>query len=222
MINRIHSLPLLDELSAEAVKIENMFTAYPKDSKLFIQAETNAVIYLIGSDAVIYGKSDTEELKQFLSFLRPNSVFTSADNLRLLFDNFEEVNVLICKNPPKNTWSNMFSYDFSSREAYDLLSIDEFSLPDYEYFATDYCRRKNRGLIKVYGKKDACIAITLECENFRLLNGIVSKQKGLGGALLLAAISGDKPILAVCRDELIPFYNKYGFTPVYKAGYWRK
>ena len=62
MINRIHSLPLLDELSAEAVKIENMFTAYPKDSKLFIQAETNAVIYLIGSDAVIYGKSDTEEL----------------------------------------------------------------------------------------------------------------------------------------------------------------
>lgn len=222
MINRIYALPILDELSAEAIKIQNMFTAYPEDSKLFIQTETNAVIILLDGDATIYGKPNIEELKQFLSFLRPNSVFGSADNLRLLFDDFEEVNVLICKNCPKSTPSNMFSYDFSSREAYSLLSIDEFSLPDYEYFATDYCSRKNRGLIKVFGKKDACIAITLECEDFRLLNGIASKQKGLGGALLLAAISGDKPILAICRDELVPFYNKYGFTPVYKAGYWRK
>ena len=114
MINRIYALPHLDELSAEAAKIENMFTAYPKDSKLFMQAETNAVIYLIGGDVIIYGKPNTEELKQFLSFLRPNSVFAKADNLRLLFNSFEEVNVLILENPPKSAPSNMFSYDLGA------------------------------------------------------------------------------------------------------------
>ena len=221
MISKIHTLPETDGLSAEYIKIKNMFSAYPDNSQLFMQSETEAIIYLLGGDAVIYGKPHIEELKQFLSFLRPKSVFSSSDNLSLLFDGFEEVNVLLCKNCPANK-SSVFSYEFSSREAYDLLNIDNFSLPGYEYFATDYCRRKNHGLISVYGKKDLCIALVLEGGNARLLTGIASKQKGLGGALLLSAISGDKPVLAVCRDELIPFYKKYGFIPDYKAGYWRK
>ena len=221
MINRIYDLPETDKPSAEWIKIENLFRAYPDISQLFMQADTGAVIFSLGKDVIISGKPNSEELIKFLLFLKPDSVFSSADNLSSLYSNHSKVNVLICRKCPK-TSTNTFNYDFSSNQAYELLNIDEFDLPPYEHFAADYCRRKNHGLIKVFGKADSCIAITLESENYRLLSGIASKQKGSGGALLLAATSGNTPVLTVCRDELVPFYTKYGFTYLYKAGYWRK
>lgn len=221
MINRIYELPKTDKPSAEWLKIENLFRAYPDISQLFLQKETDAVIFSLGKNIIISGKPNFEELKNFLMFLKPDSVFSSADNLSKLYGSYNEVNVLICQKCSK-TSANTFNYDFSSKQAYELLNIDEFDLPPYEHFAADYCRRKNHGLIKVFGKADSCIAITLESENYRMLSGIASKQKGSGGALLLAAISGNTPVLTVCRDELVPFYTKYGFTYLYKAGYWRK
>ena len=153
--------------------------------------------------------------------MRPLSAFSNSENLDYLFGGHKRVNVLICDRPPKIA-SGGFENALSSRDMYDILSVDEFNLPSYEYFAADYCRRLNRGLIKVFAKKDVCAAFTLEDEKYRLLGGIASRQKGAGGALLLAAIAGDKPVLCVAEDELIPFYTKFGFTLLYKAGYWRK
>ena len=214
-------MPEADSPSAEMIKIQNLFTAYNDESQLFCQSNTGTLIFLLNKDAIVFGNTIDEEIKKFLAFLRPDSVFSKSDNLKTLFGDFEEVNVLILKKPTK-TKMGSFENSLSSREIYDILSVDEFYLPPYEYFATDYCRRLNRGLIKAFSKRDVCAAITLESMNYRLLSGIVSKQKGLGGALLLAAVSGEKPVIAVCRDELLPFYLKYGFTPLYKAGYWRK
>lgn len=224
MINRVSTLPRQDGPFAERIKLENLFRAYKDEIQLFAQARTGAVISLLNGDAIVSGKAETEELRQFLSFLRPNSVFSAADNLTALYgeDGFERVNVLISEKRAVPNGNNTFSYDFSSKEAYDLLSDGGFSLPPYEYFATDYCRRKNMGLMKVSGKRGECIALTLEGDEYRLLSGIVSKKSGSGGALLLSAVGGDKPVLAVCRDELLPFYGKFGFKPIYKAGYWRK
>ena len=222
MISKITSLPRQDRLSAEKIKLENLFAAYPDEMQLFVQTKTGAVISKLGGDVIISGETYAEEVKQFLPFIRPQSVFSSADNMTALFGaDFESVNVVLRENCLV-AGSNMFSYDFSSREAYDLLKTDGFYLPDYEFFATDYCRRKNKGLIKVFGKRDTCIAITLENDTCRMLSGIVSRQKGQGGSLLLSAINGNRPVLAVCRDGLLPFYTKFGFTPLYKAGYWRK
>lgn len=224
MINRVKELPPWDKPSAQMIKIQNLFSAYKDELQLFVQNETDSVISVLGGDIIISGGAQTEELKQFLSFLRPHSVFSDTKTLTGLYGEggFERVNVLICKKHILPTGNNTFLYDFSSEEAYALLSTDGFFLPPYEYFATDYCRRKNMGLIKVFGKRGECIAVTLESDKYRLLSGIVSKKKGSGGALLLSATGGDKPILTVCRDELLPFYGKFGFTPLYKAGYWRK
>lgn len=224
MINRVNTLPRRDGPFAETVKLENLFYAYKDEIQLFVQTKTGAVISLLSGDAIISGKAEAEELKQFLSFLRPRSVFSAADNLTALYgaDGFEQVNVLMREKPAEPVGNNTFLYDFSSKEAYDLLNDGGFGLPPYEYFATDYCRRKNMGLIKIFGKRGECIAVTLEGDEHRLLSGIVSKTKGSGGALLLSAIGGEKPVLTVCRDELLPFYGKFGFTPLYKAGYWRK
>lgn len=224
MINRVNTLPRQDGPFAERIKLENLFCAYKDEIQLFVQTKTGAVISLLCGDAIISGKAEAEELKQFLSFLRPGSVFSDADNLTALYgeSGFERVNVLIREKPAAPIGNNAFSYDFSSKEAYRLLSDGEFSLPPYEYFATDYCRRRNMGLIKVFGKRSECIAITLEGDKYRMLSGIVSNKKGSGGALLASAVCGEKPVLTVCRDELLPFYDKFGFAPLYKAGYWRK
>lgn len=224
MINRVTTLPRRDGPFAERIKLENLFCAYADEIQLFVQTKTGAVISLLGGDAIISGKAETGELKQFLSFLRPASIFSDADNLTALYgeNGFEQVNVLICEKPAAPVGNNTFLYDFSSKEAYDLLNDGGFGLPPYEYFAIDYCRRKNTGLIKVFGKRGECIALTIEGDKYRLLSGIVSNKKGSGGALLLSAVGGDKPVLTVCRDELLPFYGKFGFKPLYKAGYWRK
>lgn len=221
MINRIYSVPEWDKPSAELIKIQNLFDTYPDISQLFLQNETGALIFLLDGDVIISGKPEVSETKKFLSFLRPKSIFSSSDNLKRLDYEFEEVNVLINEKPVTSK-SNLFSDKLSSREIYDILSVDEFDLPDYEYFATDYCRRLNHGKIKVFGKRDKCAAITLETKNYRMLGGIASRQKGLGGALLSAAINSNKPIVCVARDEVLPFYFKFGFEPLYKAGYWRK
>ena len=223
MISKTKELPEVLKPSAEVVKLKNMAAAYPDEIKLFKEANTGAFISILGSDAIITGEIDADEVKRFLLFSGAKSVFSTADNLAALFGNgnFEAVNVVIRENC-KPGGSNTFTYDFLSREAYSLLKDGGFTLPEYEYFATDYCRRKNKGLLKVFGKKDSCIALTLEGEKYRLLSGIVSNVNGLGGALLLTAVSGEKSGIAVCRDELLPFYIKYGFKPLYKAGYWRK
>ena len=207
-------------MTAEMLKIENLFTAYGDEAQLFCQSGGDTVIFLLGKDAIISGNADGE-IKSFLSFIRPDSVFSTAENLKTLFGSFREANVLILKKPPKIS-GNAFADSLSSREAYDILNADSFDLPPYEYFATDYCRRLNRGLIKVFAKKGLCAAVTLEGDKYRMLAGIASHKKGLGGALLTCAVSGDKPVLCVAEDALLPFYTKYGFEPLYKAGYWRK
>ena len=222
MINRIYELPHRQEPSAEWVKIKNLFDTYPDISQLFLQTETGAILFLLDRDVIISGAVNSDEVKKFVSFLGAKSVFSSSENLKRLFGSFDEVNVLICEKPNSVTGNALFGDNLSSREIYDLLCIEEFYLPPYEQFATDYCRRLNHGKIKVFAKREKCVAITLEADSYRLLSGIVSKQKGLGGALLLAAISGDKPVLCVAEDKLLPFYYKFGFKPLYKAGYWRK
>lgn len=223
MINKLKTLPAFNVPAAEIIKIENLYSAYGDEAQLFIQNETGAILLLLDGGVIIHGDINATEVKQFLSFINPVSVFSSADNLKAIYGsgNFEEVNTIICEKPSFAP-AGAFTYDPKSREIYDILSVDEFNLPPYEYFATDYCLRKNRGLIKVFAKSNTCAAITLESEKYRLLGGIATKQKGLGGALLLAAVNGNKPVLAVCRDELLPFYTKFGFKPLYKSGYWRK
>ncbi len=222
MINKVYELPEYTEPSAELIKIQNLFETYPDISQLFVQTETGALIFILDRDVIISGDIVADEVKKFISFLRAKSVFSSSKNLKKLFPSFDEVNVLLCKKPKTIASGNLFSDTLSSREAYDLLNLDKFVLPSYEQFATDYCRRLNHGKIKVFAKRTKAIAITLETENYRMLGGIVSKQKGMGGALLNSAVSGTKPVLCTAEDELVPFYNKFGFELLYKAGYWRK
>ena len=223
MINKISSLNGEGALTAEDIKIKNLFSAYPDETQLFRQAETGAVISLLDGGVIISGNIIADEVKSFLAFVKAKNVFSGADNMLALFgeSGFEPLNTVILKKPPLKA-SGGFSEDLSSRDIYGILSVDEFDLPPYEYFAADFCRRKNRGLLKVFAKRDLCAAITLEGEDCRLIAGIASRQKGCGGALLLAAATGTKPVLAVCRDELLPFYIKYGFEPFNKSGIRRK
>ena len=76
----------------------------------------------------------------------------------------------------------------NSRELYDILNIEEFTLPPYPDFAVDYCRRLNMGQADYYGIRDKCAAVSLSSGRYALIAGIVSRQKGLGGKALNAII----------------------------------
>ena len=141
MISKISCPPEALSPLAETVKIRNLFLAYQSEIQLLRQTETGAVISLLDGNAIISGGVNAAEVKSFLSFVKPKSVFSSMDNLTSLYGEgaFESLNVIICKKPPLRQAAGYLT-DISSREAFDILSAGGFELPGYEYFATDFCR----------------------------------------------------------------------------------
>ena len=111
--------------------------------------------------------------------------------------------------------------ELKSREIYDILNIKEFSLPEYPYFAVDFCRRINHGRADYFAVKDKCAAVSFHTGNYALLNGIVSREKGLGTVALNAILQKNygRELLCCCEEDLIGFYEKNGFKKLYKAGY---
>ncbi|MBO5019102.1 MAG: hypothetical protein J6D52_00410, partial [Clostridia bacterium] len=107
---------------------------------------------------------------------------------------------------------------------YDLLDVDGLSLPEYPYFAVDYCRRLNLGFADYFALKDKCAAITFNTGDYAIINGIAAKQKGYGGVALRSIISKNngRKLFVCCRDKVKGFYEKNGFLPLYYGGYWVK
>ena len=90
----------------------------------------------------------------------------------------------------------------SEDEIYSLLDVDGLSLPEYPYFAVDYCRRLNLGFANYFAIKDKCAAISFNTGDFAIMNGIASHKKGFGGVAL-------KNILA----KMLSTQHKVQFTP---------
>ena len=110
----------------------------------------------------------------------------------------------------------------SSKEIYDILNVKGFSLPEYPYFAVDFCRRLNRGLASCFAIKNKCAAVSFHTGDYAILNGIVSREKGFGTVALGAILQKNygRKLLVCCEEKLIGFYEKNGFQKRYKAGYW--
>ena len=112
----------------------------------------------------------------------------------------------------------------NSREMYDILNVDGLELPDYPFFAVDYCHRMNHSLADCFAIKSICAAITFHSDKHCILNGIASHEKGMGSVALKGIMYKNRGryMFCVCRKDIERFYIKNGFTPLYKAGYWRK
>ncbi len=225
MITLVNEIPFLESLSAEAVKINCLYESYKNDSSVmfWVQDERRAYISMTDGNMIIYSvKADYEELKEFVDILGPACVFSDSETLEK-----------IGRTPPENINVMYRNADIigqiqgdslSSKEIYSLLDVKGLSLPEYPYFAVDYCKRLNNGFAKYFALKNKCAAITFNCKNYAIINGLASRQKGFGSVALKGILQKNygKEFLVCCRDSVIGFYEKNGFKKLYNAGYWVK
>lgn len=221
MITLIKTLPDIPINSVESFKIKSDYEIYRDTTNIYTNEEGGLISLSLGGGCVILGKFKRAELISFLNFTSPYSIFCggkTAEQIKTLGYNETSVTVLKALGGGVKYHSD----DLTSDKAYSILkNAKNFILPPYEHFAVDYCRRKNKGALKVKTVEDAAAAIAFTCRSAALICGVVSLKKGCGSRVLkglLADLSG-KTVFAAAEKENIPFYTKNGFEPLYKAAY---
>ena len=222
MISLTNEIPKLNLALAEVVKINCTYESYKDIALFWTQDGTRAVVSMLDGNMVIYNAgADMDELREFIAIISPQSVFSDADTLTALFGgDFHRVCVM--KTEQKFVCNNL-SETVSSKEIYELLDVDGLDLPPYECFAVDFCHRLNHGQLKYYAIKGKCAAVGICDGQAVVVNGIASHKKGMGTQALAGLLSQyDLPCIAVCEENIKPFYLKNNFSHSYYAGYWRK
>lgn len=210
--------------SAEWIKIRCLYDSY-RDGDVLFWSQDGGKAYLSLADGnlnLYRNGGDLSELREFIAFLSPDTVFGDLATLKALgLSDAEAVNVVSRK---ADIAGDTAGDVLSSKEVYELLHLPQFTLPDYPAFAVDYCRRLNRGYADCFGIKGKCAAVSFHTGGYALLNGIVSREKGCGTAALRAILQKNKgrELVACCADELLGFYRKNKFEMLYQAGYWWK
>ncbi len=223
MISLVSSLPRMDSDSAEMIKINCLYDCYKGDDKVLFwcQDGERAVISMTDGNMIIFNNgADTDELCGFVNMMSPACVYSDYETLcRIGKKPQERINVMSCD---AEIDGETRSDSLSSKEIYDLLDVEGLSLPEYPYFAVDYCRRLNHGGADYFGLKGKCAVITFHSQSKAIINGIASKEKGYGGRALTAALQINKGrrLFVCCRDKVKGFYQKHGFKQLYYAGYW--
>lgn len=225
MIKLVDTLPDLKAQNAEYIKIRCLYEAYKNDDKVlfWVADENKAIISMTDSNMIIYNiNADIEELCEFVSVLNPAAIYSDYETLLQLGKKPKErINIMSRKADIEGL---IESDKLSSKEIYELLDVEGLSLPEYPYFAVDYCKRLNMGTAKYFALKDKCAIITFSCDDLAIINGLASKQKGFGAVALENALKQNfgKTFFVCCRDKVKGFYKKYGFSLCYYGGYWVK
>ena len=225
MVTLVDKIPEIDTLSAEWVKIKCLYNSYKNDSKVmfWVQDTDKCVIALTDGNMIIYNISaDFEELTEFVDVINPACVFSDYDTLSKIGRKPKErINIIYRKADIEGETEGD---SLSSREIYDLLDVAGLSLPEYPYFAVDYCHRLNHGFADYFALKGKCCAVTFNCGDMAIMNGIASHQKGMGSVALKGVLQKNygRDFLVCCRDSVSEFYKKNGFCHKYYGGYWVK
>ncbi len=225
MITLVNNFPFIDSLSAEAVKLNCLYESYKDDSSVmfWVQDENKAYIAMTDGNMIIYGcEPDFDELSHFVDVLSPACVFSDLETLKQIGRTpRENINIMYRK---ADIEGESESDNLPSKELYNLLDVDGLSLPEYPYFAVDFCKRLNHGFAKYFAIKNKCAVITFNCGDYAIINGLASHQKSYGTIALKGILQKNygKHFLVCCRDSVKGFYQKNGFEKLYNAGYWVK
>ena len=225
MITLTKTIPTIDYLSAEAVKIHCLFDSYQNDDSVlfWVQDQDKAIISMTDGNMIIWNKNaDLEELANFIAVLNPACIFSDLETLKAL-DRLPPENINIMHRKA-DIIGETVGDTLSSKEIYDLLDVKGLSLPEYPYFAVDYCKRLNHGFANYFAIKEKCAVITFNTGDYAIINGLASREKGYGSIALKAALQKNygKDFLVCCRNSVKEFYEKNGFEKLYNAGYWVK
>ena len=225
MVTLVNEIPEFKVLNAEWVKIKCLYNSYKNDDKVmfWVQDSDKCLIALTDGNMIIYNVSaDLEELSEFVDVINPACVFSDYDTLCAIGRKPKErINIMYRK---ADILGETKGDCLSSREIYDLLDVEGLSLPEYPYFAVDYCHRLNHGFADYFALKNKCCAVTFNCGDMAIMNGIASHQKGMGSAALKGVLQKNysRDFLVCCRDSVLVFYKKNGFVHQYYGGYWVK
>lgn len=221
MIKLIDRLPEKNFGAVEYIKIKNTFDTY-RDIALFWSQEDKIFISLLDGNMVIFNLGgDLEELDAFVKMMSPKSIFTdivTAGKLGLKGKN-AYVGVLDCIGMPK-----LESDVLSSKEIYAVFKDSGLSLPPYEPFAVDICRKLNHKTANYFGIKNTAVAVGISADGMFLINGISSLKKGCGTRVLkgLLAENSGKICFACFEENVKGFYLKNDFEILYEVTYWEK
>ena len=222
MIALTDFLPDASEPNVEYIRTKCLYDCYKDDKDVLFweQDGGKAYISLASGDMTVFCENgDYEEIKEFISVISPRSIFGSLEVLEKL--GFSDIHSVFVMSRKADILGETVGDDLKSREIYDILNVKEFVLPEYPYFAVDLCRRLNRGLADYFAIRNKCAAVSFHTGNYAVLNGIVSREKGLGTVALKAILQKNygRELIVCCEEKLIEFYEKNGFKKLYKAGY---
>ena len=222
MIALTDFLPEAKAPNAEYIRLKCLYDCYKDDKYVLFWEQDGGKAYfsLAGGDMTVFcEKGDLEEIKEFISVISPGSIFGSLKVLERI--GLKGVHSVYVMSRKADILGETLGDNLKSREIYDILNVKEFSLPEYPYFAVDFCRRLNRGLGDYFAIRDKCAAVSFHTGDYALLNGIVSREKGLGTVALKAILQKNygRELIICCEEKLMGFYEKNGFKKLYKAGY---
>lgn len=220
MIAITNFIPPVKEPRAEWVRLRNIFECYRDEALFWVQNEGETYICLLDGDMTILNlSSDTDELFNFLRVISPASVFSDKNTIKALGIT-EATESFVMSNISRNHQKIDFDIP-NSRSVFEMFKEAGLSLPSYEFFAVDFCRRINHGFADCFFMDNECAAYSIHTGEFALIQGLASLKKG-GGSLALKKIlqkNSGRTVLACCSADLCGFYEKNGFTMLYETAY---
>ena len=212
-------LDILPEKGIEAQKIRALLNAYGVNYEFcrFFISENTAIAMLYG-DCIIceFGKTDIEELCEFLGFNGFTEIFCSISLgeaiQKYLKVKTEQVNLMRFKGSPTPRKLT----ELCPENAYNIIKTC-FDI-DFETWYPDMSHFVRHGVSKLYGLDGSALAVQFDINGEALLSQIstLPEKRGQGCASsLISAVCAAMPyseIYVLCEDKLKGFYEKNGFV----------
>ncbi|MBQ4156391.1 MAG: GNAT family N-acetyltransferase, partial [Clostridia bacterium] len=180
------------------------------------------LINILNNSATVFcfADADVEEIDAYLKFSCVENVFCN-ETFALKSQNYliSSGVLLKCsdKEPGEKIYEKTFCPDYKS--VYNLIS-NEFSLPEYNEFVSDFSCRLNHNLARIIQTENGVVFTAWEDEKSAIISAIAvyitKRAKGEGSALLKSMVfdlKQDKKndIFIYTQENITPFYLKNGF-----------
>lgn len=208
---------------AQILCLKSAFDGSVLEQDMWIQLNEDKITSVIAKNGgrlyICSDKPDVNELREFISVISPEEIFTEEGTSRLLrLDVIKSFSVMLLK---RDAAAEKCRRDVPLKTIFEGLSLGsdvDVSLPPFEDFAVDFSHRLRHGAA-VCVVRDFGAAIAFTYPSGAVINGIsVAKDmrhKGQGSLLLkelLKQISGS--VFACCSDKNKEFYIKNGFMEI--------
>lgn len=234
--NRAIAEEYLDKSNPFACRIFSQLLAYGTGERFlehWVQLEDNkprAVISRMDGNITIFCENVNDELLEFIEAVGYNTVFADKE----FFPQYWSGEVLMkFVRKPETEISDNIDFNPTIREIYSVLERcrgEGFEIPDFDSFYPDMSHRVRHNLSRILayrldGQAIACCMTSAETNNCAIISGVAClpeyRGKGYASKLVakIAESLGNRDIFVFCREELVGFYSRLGFSSIDIRGY---